>query len=123
MRVLAAGVSGVCLAGLLSNRIGEEAAQARQIRASRVFRPCSGRGCCPIGTQGRQEVRAHPDGGTDDAHEPGEAAAPARDVFDEAQDQVDERGGPYLPFDGVRVLAVEAAELERLLKPKLFAFK
>ena len=72
--------------------------------------------CCPIEPQQLAEVLLHPDCRPHDADEARVAAGPPRLELQVAHDEMDDERGPYLPLDGIRVCAVEALELKRLLE-------
>ena len=111
---MSAGAPVLCR--LLSHSFQIGLLETGQIRD--VPRTCLGnnRWCCPIETQELGEIHLHPDRRADDPDEARVAALPLREKALEAQDQVDDERSPYLPFDRVRVRAVEALELQRLLQ-------
>lgn len=97
---------------MLSHRIRGE---AREIRLVCLGPHAPGLRCCPIKTQEGRQVEAVPDDATDEGEEPGEAVMPVAEECLEAQQQVEEQGGPDLPGHGVGAVAEEVAELEGLL--------
>lgn len=75
----------------------------------------SARRLCPIELQQGEQVEAIPGHAADEGEKPGEAVLPCAQKGLEAQEQVQEQGGPDLPAHGVGAMAEEIAELEGLL--------
>ena len=71
---------------------------------------------CPIAAQEFAEVRFHPQRASHDPDTAREAAPPAGDVAQKAQQQVRQQPGPDLPLDGLLVGSDEVLQLERLLE-------
>jgi hypothetical protein len=96
----------------LSHRIGGE---AREVRMVGPGAHAPGSLCCPIDTQHGEQVETVPDDVANQGEQPGEAMVPAAEEGLEAQQQVQQQGGPGLAAYSVGVVAEEVAELESLL--------
>ena len=72
--------------------------------------------CCPIALKKRDNIEAMPEACADESKQAREAVAPAAEVSEVSHQQVGEQGRPYLPLDGILVVANKIVELNRLLQ-------
>ena len=70
---------------------------------------------CPIADEKRDEVEALPEARADQRKQARKAMAPATQMGQEPHQKVSQQRRPYLPLDGLLVMADEVNQLHRLL--------
>src|ERR1700678_7706 len=96
----------------LSHRISCEAREPSLLRTAETSEVPVG---CPTGVDEAINIALQPESGTDVGDTPGEAVGPTTLPDKEAQEKVNEEGGPDLPLNGVGRVAQEVDQLDGLL--------
>src|SRR5271154_326910 len=96
----------------LSHRISCEARKPSLLRAAETSEVPVG---CPTGIDEAINIALQPESGPDVGDETGEAMGPTTLPCQEAQEKMDEQGGPHLPLNGVGRVTQEVDQLDGLL--------